>query len=228
MNPLIWLLAKLRRTPTPSALTPHLSGLTPTSASVPTPTPVSPPAPLTEAERAARQQRREQAFMLQLAEDFNQAVEQGRDLTDEPSAEVLRLSCLLNHNAADQQQARRWGQWAEELRLATEAQTLDATLRHELWKDALCLNYGRRMGRKLAAYQIEPGMTLEMIAAAFGPPAAGAMTVPLDDPTLCVLRYGSPPTASVIELRHGVVTRAQVGAVGFPEYVYGWPGVSNT
>lgn len=218
MNPLTWLLAKLRRTPTPSALTPHPSG--------PTPAPVSPPALLTEAERAARQQQRELAFMLRLADHFNQAVEEGRDITDEPSAEVLRLSCLLDHNMTDQQQARQWGQWDEELRLATEAQTLNAALRYELWKEALCKNYGRRTGRKLAAYQIEPGMTLEMVAAAFGPPGPGGMTVPLDDLTLCILRYGSPPTASVIELRYGVVTRAQVGAVGFPEYVYDWPGAS--
>ncbi|MFD1873886.1 hypothetical protein [Hymenobacter bucti] len=183
---------------------------------------------MTEAERTARQQRREQAFMLRLAEHFNQAVEEGRDITDEPPAEVLRLTCLLEHNAADQQHARQWGYWAEELRLATEAQALDAALRHEAWKEALCTNYGRLMGRKLAAYCIEPGMTLEMVAAAFGAPGPGGMTVPLDAPELCVLRYGSPHTATVIELRHGVVTRAQVGAVGFPEYVYDWPDVSGS
>lgn len=219
MNPLTWLLAKLTRTPTPSGLTPHSSG--------PTPVPVSPPALLTEAERAARQQRRELAFMLRLAEHFSQAVEEGRDISDEPSNKVLRLTCLLEHNAADQQLARQWGQWAEELRLATEAQALDAPLRHEAWKEALCTNYGRQTGRKLAAYQIEPGMTLEMVAAAFGAPAEGAMTVPLDDPTRCILRYGRAPTTSVIELRHGVVTSAQVNAVGFPDYVYDWPDVSG-
>jgi hypothetical protein len=51
-------------------------------------------------------------------------------------------------------------------------------------------------------------MTLEMFAAAFGAPANGAITVPLGDSTLCILHYGSPPKASVIELRRGVVMRA--------------------
>jgi hypothetical protein len=182
---------------------------------------------LTEDERAARQQLREQDFMLQLADHFNQAMQEGRDITDEPSNEVLRLTYLLDYNAADQAEARRWGHWAEELRLATEAQTLDAALRYETWKEALCRNYGRQTGLKLAAYQIEPGMTLEMVAAAFGAPAPGGMTVPLDDPLLCILRYGSPPTDSVIELRGGVVTRAQVRAVGHPEHIYDWPDVSS-
>lgn len=212
MNPLAWLLAKLRRTPTPSALTPQPSR--------PTPAPVSPPTPLTEAERAARQQLREQDFMLQLANHFNQAVEEGRDITDEPSNEVLRLTHLLDYNEADQAEARRWGHWAEELRLATEAQPLTAALRYEAWKEALCKNYGRQIGHKLAAYQIEPGMTMEMVAAAFGATGPGGMTVPLNDPLLCILRYGSPPTDSVIELRGGLVTRAQVRAVGFPEHIY--------
>jgi hypothetical protein len=210
MNPLTWLLAKLRRTPTPSALTPGPSGLTP-----------SPPAPPTEAERTARQQQREQDFERAYVQQFSQAMQQGHLLTAQP-AELLRAVYLLRHNLADQEQARQHGHWAEQLRLATEAQTLEASAQYHGWRHSLCRDFGQVMGTKLSQHQIEPGMTLEMVLAAFGTPTQ-VQDVTAGNPDVYTLRYGSPETGSVIELHQGVVTRATVGVVSFPEYVYDLP-----
>jgi hypothetical protein len=221
MNPLTRLLAKLRRPATPSAPTPSPSG--------PTPTPVSPPAPLTEAERAVRAALREQQFLLRLAEDFGQAIEEDRDVSNLLPAELLRLVSQLHHNAADQKQARQWGHWDEELRLVTEAHELEAVAKFEFWQHALCEQFGRAIGAKLSQGQIEPGMTLDMVVAVLGEPNQDerGLTVPLSDPTLCILRYGSDATGSVIELRHGVVVWAQLGAVTFADYVYELPDISG-
>jgi len=218
MNPLTWLLAKLRRPVTPSALTSLL-----------TPTPVSLSAPPTEAERSARAEQREQQFLLALAEDFGQAIEQERDVSNLLPAELLRLVSQLRHNAADLLQARQHGHWAEELRLVTEAHELEAVAKFQFWQHALCEQFGRAAGAKLGQGQIEPGMTLDMVVAVLGQPNEDGrgLTVPLDDPTLCILRYGSDATGSVIELRHGIVVRAQLGAVTFADYVYDLPDVSS-
>ena len=210
MNPLTWSLAKLRRLTIPSALTPA---------------PVSPPAPPTEAERAARAEQRELAFLLWLAADFNQALAEDRNLADELPDDLLRLAWQLRDNAADQAQARQWGHWAEELRLVTEAQELEAVAKFEFWKYSLCERFGRAVGTKLSQGEIELGMTLGQVVAVLGAPPEGGLSVPLDDPTLCVLRYGSAATGSVIELRHGVVVRAQLGVVAFADYVYELPTI---
>ena len=98
VNSLTWLLAKLRRIPTPSGLTPPPSELTPA--------PVSPPAPLTKAEREARQQQRALDFERAFVEDFTQALRESHSMADEPPAELLRAMCMLRYNRADQEQAR--------------------------------------------------------------------------------------------------------------------------
>jgi hypothetical protein len=219
MNPLTWLLAKLRRTPTPSVLTPQLPD--------PIPVPVSPPAPLTEAERAARQQQREQAVEQLLVQEFNQAVQQGRDLTDELPAEILRVVHLLRHNQADQEQARQWGRWAELLRLEAEAQALDATSRYQSWRHSLLRGFGHAIGTKLSQHQIEPGMTLDMVLAAFGTPTQ-VQDLSADNSNLYSLRYGNVETGSLIELHYGVVAWVRVGTATFPEHVYDWPSVSGS
>jgi hypothetical protein len=219
MNPFTWLLAKLRRTPVSSGLTPPPSALTPA--------PVSPPAPLTEAEREARQQERNLAFELALVEDFNQAIAQGRNLADELPAELLRAVCLLHHNRADQEQARQWGHWAEQLRLMAEAQVLEAAATYHGWCHSLCQRFGHTIGTKLSQHQIEPGMTLDMVLAAFGYPTQ-VPTTSASDPNLYSLRYGSVKTGSLIELHQDIVTRARVGTVTFPEQVYDGPGVSGS
>jgi len=223
MNPLTWLLAKLRHPATLSALP---SAPTPSPSALTGP-PVSQPAPPTEAERAARAEQREQQFLLALAEDFGQAVEEERDLSGMLPTDLLRLVSQLRYNATDQLQARRWGHWAEELRLVTEAHELEAVAKFQYWQHALCEQFGRAAGAKLSQGQIEPGMTLDMVVAVLGQPNEGehGLTVPLDDPTLCILRYGSGTTGSSIELRHGVVVWAQLGAVTFADYVYQLPDV---
>jgi hypothetical protein len=221
MNPLTWLLAKLRHPATLSALptapTPSPSG--------PTLAPVSPPAPPTDAERAARQQQREQDFERTFMQQFSQAMQQGRPLTTQP-AELLRAVHLLCHNQADQEQARQHGHWAEQLRLATEAQTLEAAAQYHSWRHGLCRDFGHAIGTKLSRHQIEPGMTLDMVLAAFGTPCQ-VQDVTAGNPDLYTLRYGSPETGSVIELHQGVVTRATVGTVAFPEHVYDLPDSSG-
>jgi hypothetical protein len=65
-------------------------------------------------------------------------------------------------------------------------------------------------------------MTLEMILAALGTPTQ-VQDVTAGNPDLYTLRYGSPETGSVIELYQGVVTRATVGTMAFPEHVYDLP-----
>ena len=219
MNPLTWLLAKLRRTSTPSGLIPQPSALTPV--------PVTPPALLTEAEREARQQQRNLDFELALVEDFNPALREGRNLADEPPAELLRAMCLLRYNWADQEQARQWGQWAEQLRLEVEAQALEAAATYHGWRHSLLQSFGHTIGTKLSQHQIEPGMTLDMVLAAFGTPTQ-VQDLSADNPNLYILRYGSVETGSVIELHYGIVARASVGSVAFPEHVYDWPGASSS
>jgi hypothetical protein len=209
MNPFTWLLAKLRPNPTPSA---------------PTPSPVSPP--LTEAERTARQQQREQAFERAMVQDFNQAIRQGRGLSDALPPEALKALHLLRHNQADQELASQWGDWAEQLRLATEAQALEAAAKYHSWCHSLCRDFGQAIGTKLSQHRIEPGMTLEMVLASFGTPSQ-VQDVTAGNPELYTLRYGSPETGSVIELHQGVVTRATVGKVAFPEHVYDLPDIHS-
>jgi len=221
LNPLTWLLAKLRRPATPSALP---SAQTP-SPSVLTGLPVNPPAPPTEAERAARQQQREQAFERAYVQQFSQAMQQGRMHTAQPP-ELLRALHLLRHNQADQEQASQYGHWAEQLRLATEAQALRAAAEYHGWHHALCRDFGQATGTKLSRHQIEPGMTLEMVLAAFGTPTT-VQDVTAGNPDLYTLRYGSPETGSIIELHQGVVTRATIGTVAFPECVYDLPDISG-
>ena len=221
MNPLTWLLTKLRSPATPSAL---LSILTPSPSALTGPR-VSPPASPTEAERAARQQQREQDFERAYVQQFSQAIQQGRLLTAQP-AELLRAEYLLRHNLADQEHARQHGHWAEQLRLATEAQALEAAAKYHSWRHALCRDFGQVMGTKLSKHQIEPGMTLEMVLAAFGTPTL-VQDVTAGNPDVYTLRYGSPETGSVIELHRGVVTWATVGTLAFPEYVYDLPDSSS-
>jgi hypothetical protein len=222
INPLIWLLAKLRHPAALSALpspsTPSLSG--------PTPAPVSPPAPLTEAERTARQQQREQTVESALVQEFNQAIRQGRSLSGALPVEVQRAVHLLRYNQADQEQARQHGHWAEQLRLATEAQALEAAAKYHSWRHSLCRDFGHAIGTKLSRHQIEPGMTLDMVLAAFGYPTQVPVSAP-DNPDLYILRYGSIETGSIIEFHRGVVTRATVGTVAFPEHVYDLPDISG-
>lgn len=219
MNPLTWLLAKLRRPATPSAL-PSVPTPSPSALTAP---PVSPP---TEAERAAHQQQREQDFERAYVQQFSQAMQQGRLLTAQP-AELLRAEYLLRHNLADQEQARQQGHWAEQLRLATEAQALEAAAKYHGWRHALCRDFGQAVGTKLSRHQIEPGHTLEMVLAAFGTPTQ-VQDVTAGNPDVYTLRYGTPGTGSVIELHQGVVTRATVGTVALPEYVYDLPDISGS
>jgi hypothetical protein len=211
MNPLTWLLAKLRRTFTPSALTPAS---------------VSPPAPLTEAEREARQHQRSLEFELALVEDFNQAIQQGRNPTSALPAELLRAVDLLRYNRADQEQARQWGHWAECLRLEAEAQTLEAAANYHGWRYALCKDFGYTIGTKLSQHQIEPGMTLAMVLAAFGTPTQ-VQNLSAANSNLYILRYGSVEKGSFIEMHNCMVTRVTVGAVAFPQHLYDCPGISG-
>lgn len=210
MNPLTWLLTKLRR---------------PVSLSAPTPPPVSLPALLTEAEREARQQQREQAVEQALAREFQQDMQQGRDLSSAVPLEVQRAVQLLRYNQADQEQAREAGQWAEQLRLVAEAQALEAAIQYQRWRHELRQTYGHLIGAKLSQHQVEVGMTLEMVLASRGTPTQVATSA--HDPELYILRYGSVETGSLIELHRGVVTRALLGAVAFPEHVYDWLGVGG-
>lgn len=62
-------------------------------------------------------------------------------------------------------------------------------------------------------------MTLKMVIAAFGIPTR-VQDVIAGSPDLYTLRYGTVETGSVIELHHGVVTRATVSTVAFPKHVY--------
>jgi hypothetical protein len=221
MNPLTWLLAKLRRSPTPSALTPQALTLPPASVSL--------PAPPTEGERTVRAVQREQVFRLRLAEEVGRASEPEHDMSNLLPAHLLRLVSQLRYNAADQEHARRWGDWAEELRLIIEAHELEAVAKFQFWQHGLYEQFGRSIGAKLSQGQIELGMTLNMVLAVLGEPkeAERGLTMRLDDPTLCILRYGSDATGSVIELRDGVVVRAQLGTVTFADYVYELPDISG-
>jgi hypothetical protein len=221
MNPLTWLLAKLRH---PTTLSAMLSAPT-LSPSGLIPVPVSPPAPPTEDERAARQLQREQDFERAFVQEFSQAMQQGHLHTTQP-AKLLRAVHLLRHNQADQEQARRHGHWAEQLRLATEAQALEAAAKYHSWRHSLCRDFGQATGTKLSQHQIEPGMTLEMVLAAFGYPTQVPVSAP-DNPDLYILRYGSIETGSIVEFYRGVVTRATVGTVAFPEHVYDLPDISG-
>jgi hypothetical protein len=221
MNPLSWLLAKLRPSP--------ISSAQPPCASRP-PAAVSPPAPPTEAERTARAVQREQAFRLRLTEEVARAGEQAPDVSTLLPAHLLRLVSQLRYNAADQQQARRWGHWVEELRLIIEAHELEAVAKFQFWQHGFCEQFGRTIGLKLSQGQLEPGMTLAMVLAVLGEPqeARHALLVPPDDPTLHSLRYGSEDTGSVIELRDGVVVRTQLGAFTFADYVYELPDIGRS
>ncbi|MGI4872268.1 MAG: hypothetical protein ACRYFX_13965 [Janthinobacterium lividum] len=181
--------------------------------------------PLTEAERAARAEQREQEFMLGLAEQFSRDVEENRDMAGAHSTELLRLVSQLRHNRRDQEQARQWGHVEEELRLVTEARELEATAQHHVWLHVLCEQYGRAIGTKLSQHQIEPGMTEEMVLAVFGAPAEGALSVSLDDPAVLVYRYGSPTTGTIIALRNGMVRQVLPGTVSFAKHFYEMPDV---
>jgi hypothetical protein len=60
-----------------------------------------------------------------------------------------------------------------------------------------------------------------------GAPPEGGLSVPFNDLTWCVLRYGSGATGSVIELHQGVVVRARLGVVSFADYVYKLPALNS-
>jgi hypothetical protein len=139
---------------------------------------------------------------------------------------VMRIILALTFNQTDQQDAREKGDTAEEQQLIAVAQELEAPVSFMLWEHNLCQHFGPEIGPKLANQQVEVGMTLAMLGAAFGEALEDGMMVNTENGRT-VLVYGKGSQASYFELdEHRIITSALVrGGATIPACVYEWPGL---
>lgn len=162
---------------------------------------------------------REQFIASQVAAGAEIERGSGGRTIDNPSADMWRTIALLVLNKEDQEIARLEANHAEELRLIMERCELNEALQTQSWFHRLAIRYGDETTHKLIAHQIEPGMTLEHLAASFGVPEPDCIYETPDGITH--ISYGDMVTGCHFEAQGDFITVAKLGSkVTFPDYVY--------
>jgi hypothetical protein len=92
------------------------------------------------------------------------------------------------------------------VQLEAEGARLAAVEDHAIIEGAIARLYGEDIAKKIIAQDIEPGMTLDHLSAAFG----GSPIIESDGPGYLTVIYGSKESGNYFELHNRVITKAVI------------------